>query len=66
MTRLGACRYSMSTSLASNRARASTAHILGCGTLATRPDNRNSRKGGMALGPQAASSSIADGPSTSD
>jgi hypothetical protein len=56
----------MSTSLAPNKTSASTAHILGCGTLVTRPDNRNSRKGGMALGPQADSSSIAEGPSTSD
>jgi hypothetical protein len=56
----------MSTSLACNRASASTAHILGCGTLVTRPNNRNSRKGGMALAPQANSSSIAEEPSTSD
>jgi hypothetical protein len=43
-------------------ARVSTAHILGCGTLVTLPDNRNSRNGGMARGPQVASRSIADGP----
>ena len=58
--RLAACRYSMRTSLAFNKASASTAHILGCGTLVIRPNNRHSRKGGMAAGPQAANSSIAN------
>jgi hypothetical protein len=59
-------KYSMSTSLAPNKASASTAHIMGCGTLVTRPDNKNSRKRGMALGPQAANSSLADCSSSSD
>ncbi|HUB79058.1 MAG TPA: hypothetical protein VMB03_09695 [Bryobacteraceae bacterium] len=56
----------MRTSLAPNNASASTAHILGCGTLVIRPDNKNSRKGGMAVGPQATNAPIADWPSTSN
>jgi len=64
--RLGAHRNSMSTSRAPNKANASTAHILGWGTLVMRPHNKNSRKRGTALLPQATNSSIADWPSTRD